>query len=384
MSVHPFSRSFRFAFSALLLGAATACGPSEPAVDENAAAADAAADASAMAVVETVTLTTTSFTEYIDLTGITEPIRSAAISAEIGGRIVEYNLAAGKHVKKGDTLLRVDASQAGAQAAQLRTQIDQLETEIARSERLLERGLSSQQQLDQLRAERDATNQSLRSVRIGVGNAKTRAPFDATVLDETSELGEFAASGTTLARIGDLTTIKVMVGLPEREIGFVEEGARARVEIPSLGQTFLGTVVRVGLETDRRNRSFPVEVHIDNADGRIRSGMRAQVMVRKAEVENAIAVPRDVLRQGLNTFEAVIIRDGKVVVRDVEVGAAASRYIVVREGLQAGDELVIRGQRDLVAGERVVASSQGACCDEQISEAMALPSTQQQQEPTAQ
>lgn len=384
MSAHPLSRSFRFALTAFLVGAAAACSSSEPAED-GASTGDAAApaDSAPVAVVETVTLTATSFTEYIDLTGVTEPIRAAAISAEVGGRIIEYNLVAGKQVKKGDTLLRVDASQAGAQASQLQAQLDQLDADLARTERLVERGLSSQQQLDQLRSQREATYQSMRSVRIGVGNARIRAPFDATVLDETSELGEFASPGNPVARIGDLSTVKVMVGLPEREIAFVQEGARARVEIPALGRVFVGTVARVGLETDRRNRSFPIEVHVDNEEGLIRSGMRAQVMVRKAEVENAIAVPRDVLRQGLNTFEAVLVRDGRVVVRDVSVGPAASRYVVVREGLAVGDELVIRGQRDLVSGERVSASSQGACCDEQIRAATALPGAHQQ-EPTAQ
>lgn len=360
--------TFRFAaIATLLLSVGCSSGTDDTA--DAAGSATPTEPSAPIAVVETVTLQATNFTEYIDLSGVTEPIRSATISAEVAGRITAYDLVAGAKVKKGDTLLRIDAGQASAQAAQLQAQLDQLDTDIARNERLLERGLSSQQQVDQLRSQREATYQSMRSVRIGVGNARTRAPFDGTILDESSELGEFASPGTPVARIGDLSTIKVLVGLPEREINYVAEGRAAEVHIPALDRSFRGTITRVGLETDRRNRSFPVEVQIDNTDGLLRSGMRAEVLLRKAVIEDAIAVPRDVLRQGGAGFEAVIVSDGRVEVRPVTVGTAHARYIVVHTGLSVGDELVIRGQRDLISGEAVRAANQGTCCHEQISNA---------------
>lgn len=326
-------------------------------------------EATPLTVVETMTLETTGFIEYIDLSGVTEPIRSATISAEIGGRITSYNLVQGADVKRGETLVRIDAAQAGAQSAQLTAQLDQLDKEIARNERLVERGLSSQQQLDQMRAQRTELYQSRRSVQIGISNSRVRAPFDATVLEESSELGEFAGQGTPIARLGDLSTIKVMVGLPEREISFVKPGDNAEIHIPALKQSFQGTIFRVGLEADRRNRTFPVEIHIDNSDGILRSGMRADVLLQKAVIENAIAVPRDVLRQGAAGFEAVVIHDNRVEVRQVTVGTAHARFIVVHTGLNVGDELVIRGQRDLISGEAVSSANQGSCCAEQISDA---------------
>lgn len=368
MNARHLSWTFRFAaLSSLVL--ALGCSSESGETDGAAEANGAAESSSPVAVVETMTLETTGFIEYIDLSGTTEPIRSATISAEVGGRITEYNLVEGDEVKKGATLVRVDAAQAGAQAAQLKAQLDQLDTEIARNERLLERGLSSQQQLDQMRSQRAELYQSRRSVSIGIGNARVRAPFDATVLDESSELGEFASQGTALARIGDLTTIKVMVGLPEREITFVKPGDNAEVTVPSLGRTFTGKIVRIGHESDRRNRTFPIEVHIDNSDGLLRSGMRAEVLLQKALIENAIAVPRDVLRQGSAGFEAVVINEDRVEVRPVTVGTAHARFIVVHTGLKVGDELVIRGQRDLISGEAVRAANQGTCCHTQISDA---------------
>lgn len=367
MNVRTSSWSFPLALASTLI-LAVACGGDAPNGDATPSDENGGREETAP-VVETVSLVTTGFIEYIDLSGVTEPIRSATLAAEVGGRITQYNLEVGQQVKSGDVLVRVDASQASAQASQLQAQIDQLDLDIARNERLLERGLSSQQQLDQLRSQREASYQSMRSVRIGVGNARTRAPFDGTVLEESSELGEFASPGAPIARIGDLSTIKVNVGLPERELTYVKEGALAEVVIPALNQSFEGTVTRMGVETDRRNRTFPVEIQVDNKDGLLRSGMRAEVLLRKAVIEDAIVVPRDVLRQGMGTLEAVLVRDGRVEVRPVTVGTGHGRYIVALSGLNTGEELVIRGQRDLISGEAVRADSQGPCCHEQLLQA---------------
>lgn len=321
------------------------------------------------AVLDTVTLEATNFVEYIDLTGVTEPIRSATLSPEVAGRITTYNLDEGQAVKKGETLLKVDTRQAGAQIAELDAQIDQAELDIARTERLIERGLSSSRELEQLRTQRESLAQSKRSAQVGVGNSRLRAPFSGTVLEESSELGEYASPGQVVARIGNLETIKIVAHLPERQIRYVKKGDLADVIVPALDKSFKGEIVRIGSESSSRSRSFPIEIHIDNEDGEIRSGMRADVLLSKSVHENAIVVPRDVLRQGSKGTEAVTIADGKAEVHTVELGTAYGRYIVVHGGLNVGDELVIRGQRDLIAGESLEARSEGPCCSEQLDEA---------------
>lgn len=361
MKVIRWSQTIGMPLMALLL--ATACS------DPKAKTVDDEIEESSAIAVNTVTLESTTFIETIDLTGETEPIRSANLSAEMAGRVTTYNLEAGDSVKKGDTLMIVDTRQSKAQIAQMRAELDNADVEIARTERLIERGLASTQQLEQLRTQRESTNQAIRSANVGVGNARVRAPFSGIVLEEHSEVGEYLGVGAAVARIADLSTIKVMVNLPERELRYVEQGHKADVMIPALGETFEGIVMRIGMEADGRNRSFPVEIHIDNQDGRIRAGMRADALLHKRSVEDAIVIPRDVVRQGSASAEALIVEDGKAVVRDVTLGSAYGRYIIVHSGLSAGEELVIRGQRELIGGQSVEANNEGKCCREQLSKA---------------
>lgn len=341
---------------------AVGCSSSDNAAEEH-------EEASIAAVVDTVTLESTTFVEYIDLTGVTEPIRSAILAPEVAGRITTYNLSEGAQVNKGDTLLKVDTKQASAQIAEMTAQINQAELDIARTERLIERGLSSQQELEQLITQRESLKQSKRAAQVGVGNSSLRAPFSGTVLEENAELGEYASPGEIVARIGDLTTIKVTTHLPERQIRYVSKGSTASVVVPALDRSFEGTVIRIGSESNTRSRTFPVEIHVDNEDAVIRSGMRADVLLRKDTHENAVVVPRDVLRQGSRGPEAVVIDNGLAVVKHLELGTAYGRYIIATSGIAAGDELVIRGQRDLIAGERLEPSNEGVCCGAQLDEA---------------
>lgn len=353
-------------FAIKLLCAAALCSVVGCQSKDDASAGAEDAEETQRVVVEAVNLQATDFIVELSLSGATEPIRSATISSEIGGRIVRLKLDEGTTVEEGETVVRVDASQQSAQAAQLRAQREQLDSDVARTERLLERGLGTAAELEQLRAQRESVSQQLRGVYIGVGNATTSAPFTGQVVSKNAELGEFASSGTALGRIIDISSVKVLVDLPAREIGVVFEGQAAIVEIPSLGQTFEGTIRRISAEADERSRTFQVEVVIENGDGRLRSGMRARVRIQKNHLENVVVAPLDSLLQGVNGSEAVIVRDGKAHVVTAQIGPTRGSYGVITEGLAAGDQLIIHGQTDLVNDEPVDAVIIGDCCKSQI------------------
>lgn len=356
-----------------LLVFTSACAPAEEPVEEE-------RDDQGV-LVEAVRLNATDFIEFIELIGVTEPVRAATLAPEVAGRIVRYNLEAGATVEEGDLLMQVDTSQQGAQSAQIQAQIDQLDRDIERTRRLLDRGLATQAELDQLQSQRDANYQSLRSVRIGVGNARLRAPFAGTIVSESAEIGEYANPGQSVGRLADISAIKVMVNVPEREISAVREGATAFVDIPSLNRTVAGEVQRVSIEADPRNRTFEVEVLIPNEEGVVRGGMRATVRIRKNDLRDIVVAPLDALLQGVEGTELVLARDGQAEIVRVTTGPTRGRFVVIEEGAAPGDMLVVRGQRDLVAGERIQAVDTGECCDEQLRSY--LPDAEEAQAMTA-
>jgi membrane fusion protein (multidrug efflux system) len=355
------------ALAALLLVALAACKPPEEGGPPPGPAA-AGEGSGAAEMVESVLLNGAHFFELAELHGETAPIRAADISAQIGGRIIELPVEEGQWVTEGDTVLRMNARQGAATIDRMEVQLDQLEADIERTQRLIDRGLASEATLEQLQSQRDTISEGIDEVEVGMGEARTRAPISGTVTERFHEEGEFVAMGSPVARIVDLTTIVVSVGLPERDIVYVQEGQTVSVRIEATGEVLTGTLVRVGLEANPRNRTFPLEIHIENSDGHLRGGMRATAILVKRDYPSAVVIPRDSVLQAIEGAEVMVNLDGVAQARHIRLGPGHGRFVVVEEGLAAGDELIVRGHRDLVQGAPLSVSRSGECCREQLAD----------------
>lgn len=350
------------ALCSLALAALPACAP--PA--EETAPADGSGEASTAPLAETVTLVTTEFRDQIELNGETVPVRTAMVSSELAGRVTRFSLEEGEDVDAGDLVMRVSTTTLGPQREQLLTTLSQLERDIARQEQLIERGLGTEAELQRLRTEATLTSQRVDEIDTRVGTARTLAPIGGVVVDTMIEPGEFVGPGTPVARIVDIDTLHVVVGLPEHEISYVEEGMEVTVRINALDLEVPGTLTEIALEADRASRAFPLEITIDNQDRRLRAGMRATVSIPREDHPNALLIPRDAIMQGLEGEEVFVHEDGLARLRAIDVGPGRGGYTMVTSGLDVGDELVIRGQMLLVNGEEIRTVNEGDCCADQF------------------
>jgi len=354
--------------SVLTFFGVTACAPPGADLDEVAEGSGAEAEETRLALVETVALETTHFEERIELFGETEPIRTALVSAQVGGRITRLDLVEGEPVEGGTTVMRLNSAQGHASIDRLEVVVSQLENEIDRTHRLIERGLATEAQAEQLEAERDANREAIREVRAGIRETSHRAPISGIVTDTWYESGEFAGQGNAVARIIDIDTIVVAAGLPERDISYVSVGQTVDVRIEALDAMRQGTITRIGLEANERNRTFPLEIHIENADHSLRAGMRATVVLVKRQLPNALLIPRDAVVQAVLGAEVFVFEHGVAAARSVSLGPSQGRYVVIEEGLEVGDSLIVRGQRALVQGEPVEVTRDVPCCSQQFDE----------------
>lgn len=317
-------------------------------------------------LVETVVIERAPFREHILLTGETEPDRTAVLTSQVPGRIVALDVEEGEPVVEGARVLRIDTASAAAQRAQLETQAASLDRDIARARELQQRGIGTTQTVDTLETQRALVTDQLRSIDVAIAQGSMRAPIGGIVVQKLAEVGEFANPGVPLARIVDIDTIVVRVGLPEREITFVREGMDVEVTIEATGDSFVGTLARIGVEAHPASRTFPLEIRLANADRRLRAGMRATVVVPKRDFPNAVVIPRDAVLQGIDGAEVLVAEGGIVQQRTVTIGPGTGGFVVVESGLEGGEALVVRGHRLLVPGESVRTVDLGRCCGTQL------------------
>ncbi|MBF8283469.1 MAG: hypothetical protein HW378_2384, partial [Anaerolineales bacterium] len=130
---------------------------------------------------------------------------------------------------------------------------------------------------------------ALDTLDVQIGKLKLIAPADGVVLSRAIEPGEFASPGATLLVIGELSDLTITVYVPEDRYGEIALGGTAQVSVDSSpGEKFTATVTHIADQAEftprnvqtaegRKTTVFAVRLSVNNADGKLKPGMPADV-----------------------------------------------------------------------------------------------------------
>ena len=288
------------------------------------------------------------------LTGRADPWEDVTVSAEVSGNITAQQVDEGDRVEKGEELLQIDTIWFRATHEQAEARANQSQQDLERVRRLRASGINSPQELDRAQTEHTVAVADLAASSTRLNKSVVQAPI-AGVIDELfTKDGEWADTGKPLARIVQVDRIKVVVGVPESDIPFVQEGEKVEVTFDALkGGSRTGTVYRIAATGERQTRSFSTEIALDNTDGQIRPGMIARVRFVRQVFENAISVPIFSVITLENQRFVFLEKDGVAHMRPVELGVLTGDHLQITKGLEPGDRLIVTGHRDLREGQPV-------------------------------
>ena len=184
-----------------------------------------------------------------------------------------------------------------------------------------------------------------------------RAPIDGVLETRLVEIGAMVNVGTPVARIVSLDPVKIVAGVPERYARDVTVGAAAITVFDVLDLSSEGTISYVGATVNANNRTFLVELEMANPDGLIKPQMVANVGLVRQTIEDAIVIPQEALirvEDGYVVFVAEGDGDAALVhSRAVELGSSQQNEVVIEAGLSAGERLIVVGQQQVTAGDRI-------------------------------
>lgn len=177
--------------------------------------------------------------------------------------------------------------------------------------------------------------------------AFVRAPFDGIVSDRTVSEGAVVSTNTTLMTLIS-REVDIALNVEELNIARFQEGAAATFSVTTFpNEQFRGIVTSVFPTGDARSRTFTVKVQPDDASGRLRPGMFAQMSVTLERRENVNSIPREAIVLRNDRPFAFAIVDSTASMRQLDLGLGDDRRVEVRSGLQTGEDIVISGQATL-------------------------------------
>jgi RND family efflux transporter MFP subunit len=287
---------------------------------------------------------------------------------KVAGRIEEIRAVRGERVQTGDVLAVIEQadymdglSQARAALAVAEANLAQAELNVTRQRTLAEEGIASDAALE-------AAETAFRVAAAGVQQAKaavemaerqvddTRivSPIDGFVAERMVEVGTFVSPPSAAYTVVALDPMEMQLSVTDRDIAGIRVGAAVDLTVGALpGRSFLGRVTEVSVAADRTTGSFPVTVRIPNRDRVLRDGMAARAAIHTGEREDALVVSPDALIERGGQWFAYVVKDTVAESRRVRPGEWTADGVLVEEGLEEGDRLVVKGQAYLDDGTRV-------------------------------
>ena len=311
--------------------------------------------------------------EQLQIVGNLTGAASVEVAPKINGRLRRVDLRLGDPVTRGQEVARVEddelrqqVSQAEASYEVARATVRQREADLVlaettrdRSQSLFSRALVSRQelddaearyqaanaQLDLARAQFDEAGARLEELRINLENTVMVSPVDGFIGRRYLDPGAYVTSNTAVLSVVDISLVRLVANLVERDLRLVEEGVRARIEVDAFpSESFEGRVARIAPVLDPATRTAEIEIEVPNPDFRLKPGMYARVSLVVGNKSQALVVPR----------EAVVIRTSARGVFRVDTGGGAptAQFVSLAIGLE--DELHVEVVEGLTEGDRVV------------------------------
>lgn len=364
------------------------------------------------------------YTRWVDTYSTVAPFRKGTVSAQVGGPIVMLgrNTEPGMSVKEGQELAKIEDTRYRLTLQKAKANLKKLEALLAiernenerrgalfqiakqrlalaqadyeRNTELFEKEIVAKKTLENAQSERElrrsefekarselqsrqariqtieadliAATAEVERLQEDLADTLVRAPFNGVIGERFVEIGDQVAPGQRLFTVLEISWVKVIARIPSEFIGQIETGMHAEVTARAYPDTiFNGVAIHVYPEADPKNRTFAVEVKVNNQlKPMIMPGMFARVRFPITRLDQVLMVPRDaLLEDGRGNYVYVVDRSAKTARRrDLVIGDLRPEEALVRTGLSAGETIVVRGQERLHDGAAIewTASSSGS------------------------
>lgn len=317
--------------------------------------------------------------------GTVVPLNEVELRPQVAGYITNIYVQDGQKVKKGQQLYEIDQNkyQAAYQQAQANLQsakanLARVQKDLERYERLAEQDAIATQRVDYARTEL-ATSQAqvataqaqLRSVATDLSYSLIKAPFDGVIGISQVRVGTQVSPGQPLLNtISSVDPMAVDFVINEQEIPrfnkFMQEKAAQPDSLFTLmlngggAYPHTGKMIAIDRAVGRQSGTIAVRIQFPNPQQQLVPGMTVSVKVLNQDIGRQLVIPYKAVNEQLGEFYVYKIQGDSVLQQNVALGTRFSRNIVVRGGLQAGDNIVVEGVQRLRQGAKVQVEQAGA------------------------
>jgi membrane fusion protein (multidrug efflux system) len=286
--------------------------------------------------------------------GSISAVQGAVVSAELAGVVSQVAFENGGTAKKGDLLMKLDASAEEAQLHSAMADVELAQADLERSRDLAARKVISKADLDAAESKFNRLNAVVDQMRSMITKKTVRAPFGGQLGIRQVNIGQMINAGQQVVSLQTLDPVFVDFSLPQQRLSELSQGLEIRVTTDAVpGHEFVGKLTAINSAVDTATRNVQLQGTLDNPDHVLRPGMFAKVDVMLSQKHSALVIPGTAVSYapyGDSVFVIEKKKDEKTgkesqVIRQqfVRVGEARGDFVSITTGLKAGETVVGTG-----------------------------------------
>ena len=297
--------------------------------------------------------------------GSISPVEGAMISAELAGTVAEINFQSGALVKKGEVLLKLDASSEEAQMRSAQADATLAKNDLERARGLADRKVISAAEFDAVQSRYLQKTAAVENMQSAIDKKKIHAPFDGIAGIRAVNPGHMVKVGDPLVSLQGLDRVFVDFTLPQQQLADVKSGLTVKVTTDAIpNREFEGKLTAINSSVDPTTRNVSLQATLENQDHALRAGMFGRVKVLLPTTKSTLFIPSTGVSYapyGNSVFVIEKKHDDKtgkdsLVIRQqfIRTGEMRGDFVAVTEGLNEGDAVVSTGVFKLRNGMEVV------------------------------
>ena len=285
--------------------------------------------------------------------GYLEEGQSVDLAFKYGGLLEQIYVKEGSRVTKGQRLAKVSSPTLENSLRSAQATLEQAQDAYNRLKKVHDNGSLPDIKWKEMEANLEKAQAAYDLAYAMIAENDLTAPFSGTVSAVNVEVGENIPPLRPVISLINTDKMAVKITVPENEIAAIHVGDPAEIVIPALNdRQYQGLVTEKGMTASLLTHSYPVKVLVDQPDKDLVPGMISKVRL-KVDVSTAIIVPANAILINKEGKFVWVEEDGRATRRMIQISGYSGNGVIVSEGLQSGDHVIVEGYQKVSEGMKV-------------------------------
>lgn len=265
------------------------------------------------------------------------------LRSEVSGKITKILFKEGSFVKKGDLLVKINDADLQAQLRRAESKVKLSRDKESRQRQLREGNLISQEEYDNTVSELNVNIADYELIKAQIDKTEIHAPFSGIVGLRSVSEGSFVTTSNVIARLQNLSTLKIDFSIPERYSSVVNVGDELEFRLSGSFNIYKAKVYAIEPKIDPATRTLQIRAICNTYNRELVAGAFANVELKLKVINNAILIPTVSIVPEMKGQRVYVLKNGTVFPQPVEIGIRSETRVQVLSGLNVGDTVITSG-----------------------------------------